>query len=299
MDNRKSLQILSGFILKLLAIVFMTLDHVGIFLYAIPETQSVGYVFRIIGRLAFPLYCFFLAEGLRYTRSKEKYLLRIGAMYLGITLVETIFVFAIKRGYTADTLSPEPFTDLFFILLALYCLLLPKWKKIFALFPIALMGLSFGVDVYERLYSGTIIQWFPLYLRFGYGFFGLGLVIAFYFAPALVEKVYKSRVESVGISLETFRESVEFRRQCNIFSIIGLVVVTVIFWGIGYIASGSDFAPFDVYNMRLGSYCLLSGILLYFYSGARGHDSKIFRIVSYAYFPVHLVILYLIFSFIV
>ena len=58
-------------LLKIIALVFMCLDHVGkVFFPAIPE-------FRIVGRIAFPLYCYCAAVGVCYTKSCPKYLLRI------------------------------------------------------------------------------------------------------------------------------------------------------------------------------------------------------------------------------
>ena len=295
-NNSKNLQFLDGFVLKIIAMVTMTLDHVGIFLLHQNPDNVLGTVFRIIGRLAFPLYMFFLAEGMRNTRSKEKYLLRIGLMWGGITLGETIFVYLMNMGYTADTLSPEPFTDLFFCMLFLYLLLLPKWKKAFAILPLAVMALSFGVDAYEVM-SATTIHWFPYYLRFGYGLFGALLVVLFYFAPAITKKIHAGRIQNLGISMEEFMESVEYRRQNNLVSIGGLIISVIIFWAIGYIGRGIDTAPFDVYHMGMGSYALLSGFLIFLYSGRRGYDSKAFRIISYLYFPVHLAILFFIFSF--
>lgn len=74
--------------LKLLIAVTMLADHIACVL--IPPMQEpwnilswemkypVGYyLLRIVGRLAFPLVCFFLVEGLRYTYSRARYLLRL------------------------------------------------------------------------------------------------------------------------------------------------------------------------------------------------------------------------------
>ena len=58
---------LSEFVLKVVAIITMTLDHLGIFLNAYFAEGSAAYltgnVFRILGRIAFPLFAFMLAEG--------------------------------------------------------------------------------------------------------------------------------------------------------------------------------------------------------------------------------------------
>ena len=57
--------------LKVLALVFMICDHVGkMLLPGVPEL-------RILGRIAFPLYCWCLVVGFHYTRSPAKYCLRL------------------------------------------------------------------------------------------------------------------------------------------------------------------------------------------------------------------------------
>ena len=297
MENQKSLQILNGFWVKLLAMVFMTIDHIGIFITDYYGYGTTAMILRIIGRLAFPLYCFFLAEGMRHTHSKWQYLLRIGAMWAVISLGETIIVYGMKLGYSPNTLSPEPFADLFFSLLILYCLLLPGWKKSFAVLPLAVVILSFVVDVYENFHNVTI-TWFPYYMRFGYGLFGVMLVLLFYIAPTLVKKIYAKQIAQAGISEEIFVESNEYRRLTNVISIISLIVTVVLLWAIGFIGHTSTSFPMDVYYMHdLGSYAILAGIIIYLYNGKRGHNSLAFRIITYTYFPLHLILLFLIFEF--
>ena len=64
-------KILSGNTLKILAAVFMLCDHVGLMFF--PGIIA----FRIIGRLAFPIFAFMISEGARYTKNKLKYFLTI------------------------------------------------------------------------------------------------------------------------------------------------------------------------------------------------------------------------------
>ena len=58
---------LSGNALKLIAAAAMLADHIGLMFF--PGNP----LFRIIGRLAFPIFAFMIAEGCRYTRSKFRY----------------------------------------------------------------------------------------------------------------------------------------------------------------------------------------------------------------------------------
>ena len=72
MDNNKNLfpfAFLSGNILKFIAAVAMTIDHIGVVIF--PRLT----ILRIIGRIAFPIFAFMIAEGCRYTKNKLKYFL--------------------------------------------------------------------------------------------------------------------------------------------------------------------------------------------------------------------------------
>ena len=62
---------MTGFQLKLLAMLAMTADHIGAVFF--PEIPLL----RWIGRLAMPVLCFFIGEVLRHTCSPRRYLLRL------------------------------------------------------------------------------------------------------------------------------------------------------------------------------------------------------------------------------
>lgn len=72
---------LTGNQLKLIALVTMTCDHIGVQL--LPQMLLL----RIIGRLALPIFAYMLAQGCRYTRNKTRYLLTIAAVALVCQLV--------------------------------------------------------------------------------------------------------------------------------------------------------------------------------------------------------------------
>lgn len=65
---------LTGNQLKILALIFMTVDHIG--LQLLPQTP----ILRCIGRLAFPVFAWMIAEGCRYTHDPKGYLLRLGGL---------------------------------------------------------------------------------------------------------------------------------------------------------------------------------------------------------------------------
>ena len=73
MNDRKLKTNLDTDFIKIIAVVSMTIDHIGGAFF--PQYPA----FRWIGRIAFPLFCYCLTVGMMYTGDIKKYLLRLGA----------------------------------------------------------------------------------------------------------------------------------------------------------------------------------------------------------------------------
>lgn len=81
-----NIKILSNNALKIIACIFMVVDHVGLLFF------DDMLLFRGPGRIAFPLFAFCLAEGCFYTRNKIKHFALIAVMGILMLLVEYLFV---------------------------------------------------------------------------------------------------------------------------------------------------------------------------------------------------------------
>ncbi len=81
---------LSGNALKIIAIVSMTLDHIGCHLF------PGCHLLRILGRLALPIFAYMIAEGCHHTRNPRKYLLTILAV---AALCQLVYFFAMGSLY--------------------------------------------------------------------------------------------------------------------------------------------------------------------------------------------------------
>lgn len=134
--------VLSQETLKTIACVTMLIDHVGatvverMFVRA-PSLwlYSLYYIMRIIGRAAFPIYCFLLAEGAHYTHNPRNYALRL---FAGVLLSELPFDFGLFGGWTWAYQSVMVTMLLGFGMLELMKKCPNFWMKLLAVVPFAL-----------------------------------------------------------------------------------------------------------------------------------------------------------------
>ena len=68
---------LSGNVLKIIAIIAMTIDHVAWIIFPGYTMGPVAIIMHVIGRITAPIMMFFISEGYHYTHSRMKYLMRL------------------------------------------------------------------------------------------------------------------------------------------------------------------------------------------------------------------------------
>ena len=88
---------MTAFTLKIIALSAMFADHLYI---AFPDVFP--FWFRGVGRLAFPIFVFLLAEGFRHTKSPEKFLLRLLAFAI-ISEIPYDMVMSNEINFIANT----------------------------------------------------------------------------------------------------------------------------------------------------------------------------------------------------
>lgn len=150
---------MTAFALKWLAIASMLIDHIGVVF--VPRDTLAYIICRSVGRLAFPLFAFMIAEGYFYTKNYTKYFFRMA-------------VFAVVSEVPFDLMVSGDFIS---------------WQdqSVFVTFAIALAGLYFfdrfaASDQRFSALLALLTSAFAAELAHSdYGAFGILIVFIFYF----------------------------------------------------------------------------------------------------------------------
>lgn len=141
---------MSSFVLKLIAIITMFIDHIG---YVIFDGFSF---FNYIGRIAFPIFAFQISEGYIHTKNLKKYFLRL-------------FIFAL--------ISQIPFILFHKILSNEFAL---------NIFFTLLLGLA-SIYIYDKskhkffgIIISIILGFIAEFIHCDYGFYGIAIILLFY-----------------------------------------------------------------------------------------------------------------------
>ena len=291
----KKWTILSGFWLKIIALFTMTLDHVG---WALAE--FVGYdfflvqPFRFIGRLALPLFCFMIVEGVIHTKHFGKYALRLGIMATAISIAIAFVEYTpFFEGFSIRS-EGNIFLDLLLGAVCVYLLRREEiWCKILAVIPLGIGVASLISTSLE--FSGTIIHWYPFFLRLQYGWYSVALIAGFYFAYALKDWALEYHEKQTGLPKESLEGSYLDRNLTNVFAAGILIVITTLFFVSSLMMDGQ----YVFWEADLQNAAMISGAFILLYNGKRGYNAKWFEYGNYFYYPVHMLLIFGIFMLII
>ena len=286
---------LNSLVLKIIATITMTIDHIGVFLsqyaYKMGDpslVNNISNIFRIIGRISFPIFIFLAIEGVIHTSNIKKYILRLGI------LATMMMVLQILGYYLVDTAIENlrtPFIDLIFAVLLFYLLKRKdKWSWL-SLLIITYSVIAFGVELYQLNNASINVLWMPFYIRPSYSIITILLTLGFYYAREFsISVIGKNTAET---DLNVIMANPYYQIYINVLSMI-VIVFAALFSYLLSVISVNNFS-LDYFNGAVQSYMALAAIPLLFYNGKKGYNSKILQYSFYGYFPLHLIGLYVIF----
>lgn len=220
--------------LKIIACVTMLLDHIGAVFMPSIVNYNLYYALRIVGRLAFPIYCFLLAEGVAHTKNPVKYGLRL---FVGILLAEIPFDLALFGRFTWDHQS---------VMVTLF--------------------LGFGMAlIIQKLDRTKLVP-----------------VIAF----AFLAELFRTDYGAWGVGMIALFVLTRERKDRN-------MIQTLMLAAICYLMNSASVPIFDI-RLPIELFAVLALIPIFLYTGKKSTGSKAVQTIFYLFYPVHLLVLYMI-----
>lgn len=158
---------MSSFFLKIFALIFMIIDHTGYVLF--PDQI----IFRIIGRLAFPLFAYQMAVGYSHTKNKPKHILKL-LLFAILCQIPSNLMNAL---YSTEISLNIIFT---FVLALLVIMTIEKFPFLSKDENVLKINLNFKNFLITCLLS-ILLLLIGVHLNVDYSWYGILLTVAFYF----------------------------------------------------------------------------------------------------------------------
>jgi len=288
---------MSSFVLKLIAMLTMLIDHSTVALYYCGALQSSGlyFVLRSIGRPAFPIFCFLLAVGYEKTSNREKYFSRL-CLFAALSQLPFCLM-TVRSNYSFITggfaVSILPVGALLLIPLGVYFVYVCKKEVKPSLFLLAAALILACVDLTVGGY--TLLSHFHLNV-----FYTLALSLACMRVLDLLLDANEDKVKKVLCFLAVAIFAVFFQSNAD-YSYEGLalciflhmlrgdktrtLILTVLWCGFLYLLP--IFSGQTKY-LIMGGISMLAPLCIFFFNGKRGPK---LRTAFYLVYPVHLAVL--------
>lgn len=179
---RKSIGLLSNNQLKIIAIIAMTCDHIG--KQILPDMAFL----QIIGRIAFPIFAYMIAEGCFYTRNRKKHLLMLISVAIGCQLVYFVFMRSLYQCILV-TFSLS--------VMLIYIVDNAMKKRIFKNFAFVFIAFAVVYVLTEILPNVLIYTDFAI----DYGLVGVLLPVFVYMAEKKRDKLIVTAIMLVGLAM--------------------------------------------------------------------------------------------------
>lgn len=242
---------MSGTALKLFAFFLMVLDHIF---------QFVGgpIFLTYLGRLSAPIFIFLAIEGFCYTRSKEKYILRLYFFGILMGVIDLLL-----NTYIVTPEKPEVFNNIF-ALFFIVCSILYVFDK-----DIKNKNKFIKWFIYLQPLFIIVVSWFIFYPK--YLFFATAILPTVLYVEGSIMFVI------IGLALYLLREKPVPRD-------IAYIVIALSYFPFVEVVSGNLAIFYDRYQWLM----VFSVVFFHIYNHKRGAGYKYFFYIGY---PLHIIIL--------
>lgn len=277
--RKTRLEVFNTLSLKIIACILMTLDHVALFFVNPSANYGLYYGLRATGKISFPLFVFLAFYGAYRTKDIRNYLLRLLVPGVLIDLTGYILSWCLEIPIAENPIIGNAFIDLFLGVLTVFLLKKKNFYSLFAILPI----------LYSFFSTFPISNSYGTLFKTDWGFFGMCLFLAFFIAKELLALFIRYRSNQDGVLLEAYSDENNFFLEKIALS-IALLFVDLAF----YIIYRIDFTSFLLPNefVPIGTYVALCFLFYLLASPKKGYSSRLLQYSFYAYYPLHLILLF-------
>lgn len=268
---------LTSYQLKLIAVVIMTIDHIGTFGFELPFVGKYYAALRIVGRIAAPLFLLLIAESAKYTKNKTRFVIRLYLAGVGVGLFTAATNFCFRDSIGVFIPGNILFT---FFYTALYIYMIDgilkavKEKKLKQLLY-CITGILATVIPY-MLFTWTYgtNSWIPANMSTEYVQLLQDLFNSFIISPTNID--YSLMFVMLGVA---FYYANTNRSRSLIFTAFCLVC----YFGT-MLQTSVNLWPVNAFFGYIQCLMVLALPFIFLYNGRRGRERKLF---FYAYYPLH------------
>lgn len=279
-------------ILKLIAIISMTIDHIGAYLFYsgsdIVSPQGIN-LMRSIGRMALPIFAYFLVVGYFKTRDIKKYISRMH-LFAIISQIPFTLAFYYENYYVYESVNFIEYDYKWLLaiipMIAFYYVLILDRKFDISLVYVSIAWLITPINTSVNGY----------FLLTGYElniFYELGLALIIFEYFNLLKTKYKNNILMyIIIAISVILSYYYIGGIANYgYNAIALMIALYLTKGTKYYQSFIVFLwGYYMYNWNMTNiiFIVLTCILLLTYNGKKGSNLKY---LFYTFYPIHIIIL--------
>lgn len=279
-------------ILKLIAIISMTIDHIGAYLFYsgsdIVSPQGIN-LMRSIGRMALPIFAYFLVVGYFKTRDIKKYISRIH-LFAIISQIPFTLAFYYENYYVYESVNFIEYDYKWLLaiipMIAFYYVLILDRKFDISLVYVSIAWLITPINTSVNGY----------FLLTGYElniFYELGLALILFEYFNLLKTRYKNNIFMyIIIAISVILSYYYIGGIANYgYNAIALMIALYLTKGTKYYQSFIVFLwGYYMYSWNMTNiiFIVLTCILLLTYNGKKGSNLKY---LFYTFYPIHIIIL--------
>lgn len=248
-----NLKILNANTLKVIAIVLVIIDHIGVYFEEVMP-EAIYTLFRIIGRSAMPIFAYMIVQGFFHTKNLNKYVKRVFLTGV-ITQLVLYILYTVNKFVFIDYIVNDGILNINILITFAFSLII--MKVLDEVLDIKKNNKKIPKNLFILIIFCLVICALYAFVQFDYSYMLILYIMLMYFT----EKLYREKkIEKIWY---------------YILHILSMLVFLII--------NGSVIELFAIFALPV----------IFMYNGEKGKNTKKLKFLFYIFYPLQHFILYL------